>query len=250
MNLNSDDDSDEDDEHTSQTPTGQETWAERAHPELKLKAGEVHLNGERELQHTHEAAQRQVEAEGPASTFCVKDMPVCTVPSPRPVQERSPSEFTVATMMAAMADAQKLTKDVLSSGHAQGQQMWPSPREQLGNQRVAFYQEMPQPNAATSSAQLPPSVAPASGGMLSAISEPVVEALEVLEGVEVLEGIEVLEGVTVLTRSYKQPWTAEDDRSLLQLVNTSGAHSWNKIASSLPSRSPKQCQRRCYLRTT
>ena len=55
---------------------------------------------------------------------------------------------------------------------AQGQQMWPPPQQQ-------FPQQMqPHPNATISSAQLGVVAAPVCGGMLSAISEPVVEVLE------------------------------------------------------------------------
>lgn len=59
-------------------------------------------------------------------------------------------------------------------GSAQGQQMWPQQQQQQ-----QFPQQMqPHPNAAMSSAQLGVVAAPVCGGMLSAISEPVVEVLE------------------------------------------------------------------------
>ena len=57
-------------------------------------------------------------------------------------------------------------------GGAQGQQMWPPPQQQ-------FPQQMqPHPNATIPPAQLGVVAAPVCGGMLSAISEPVVEVLE------------------------------------------------------------------------
>lgn len=41
-------------------------------------------------------------------------------------------------------------------------------------------------------------------------------------------------------------WTSEEDNTLLQLVETSGAHRWSIIASYLPGRIGKQCRERWH----
>jgi hypothetical protein len=44
----------------------------------------------------------------------------------------------------------------------------------------------------------------------------------------------------------KGTWTEEEDKTLLQLVQTHGAKSWNFIASLLPGRVGKQCRERWH----
>ena len=64
-------------------------------------------------------------------------------------------------------------------GSAQGQQTWQPPQQQFPDPRGGFSQQMqPQHNAAMPPVHMGVLAAPACGGMLSAISEPVVEVLE------------------------------------------------------------------------
>ncbi|SCW02514.1 LAFE_0F08108g1_1 [Lachancea fermentati] len=44
----------------------------------------------------------------------------------------------------------------------------------------------------------------------------------------------------------KGPWTSDEDRALLQLVQELGAQNWVKVAAQLKVRSPKQCRERYH----
>ena len=44
----------------------------------------------------------------------------------------------------------------------------------------------------------------------------------------------------------KGPWTAEEDRKVVELVKKHGAKKWSLIATSLPGRIGKQCRERWH----
>ncbi len=52
------------------------------------------------------------------------------------------------------------------------------------------------------------------------------------------------EELTTAGGVFKQPWTTEEDQSLLQLVEESGVGCWSVIADRLPGRVGKQCRER------
>lgn len=49
-----------------------------------------------------------------------------------------------------------------------------------------------------------------------------------------------------LTEVVKGPWTEQEDRKVIELVETLGAKQWSKIASHLPGRVGKQCRERWH----
>merc|ERR550514_1758364 len=52
--------------------------------------------------------------------------------------------------------------------------------------------------------------------------------------------------VTSSTKFVKGSWTAQEDRTLVELVTKYGPKKWSYIASSLPGRISKQCRERWH----
>ena len=52
--------------------------------------------------------------------------------------------------------------------------------------------------------------------------------------------------VTMTMGAKRGPWSQQEDRSLLELVQSQGAHNWVRISQFIRTRSPKQCRERYH----